>query len=230
MEAIFFIMSFFIAITIHECGHFFAAKLLGFNVEEFALGIGPKIKINLSKTTILLGCIPLGGHCIISEFAHGNTNKASPRKQNIKKIFFLFAGPLANLIFAAILFAFFSHGRSIFDIFQKSFSDLIAVYIGWIEHNLIMEPDGALPAGIANPYNISVGDRLHSSMINLGFFSLLLFYVNMLPFIFTDGYKIVDSIYTVIFNRMPGKLATYALMVAGVAISLYFVNIQMFNF
>ena len=30
-------------ITIHEFGHFSAGKLLGFQINEFAIGMGPKI-------------------------------------------------------------------------------------------------------------------------------------------------------------------------------------------
>lgn len=53
-------------VTIHEFGHYIAGKLLGFKINEFAVGFGPAIlKKRSKKTGILfaLRAIPLGGYC-----------------------------------------------------------------------------------------------------------------------------------------------------------------------
>lgn len=47
------LLSIFISITIHELGHFFAAKLLNVNIKEISIGIGPKILIFKFKNTWL---------------------------------------------------------------------------------------------------------------------------------------------------------------------------------
>ena len=53
-------------VTIHEFGHYVAGKLLGFKINEFAVGFGPAIFKKRSKKTgelFALRAIPLGGYC-----------------------------------------------------------------------------------------------------------------------------------------------------------------------
>ena len=53
-------------VTIHEFGHYLAGKLLGFKINEFAVGFGPAILKKRSKKTgelFALRIIPLGGYC-----------------------------------------------------------------------------------------------------------------------------------------------------------------------
>ncbi len=53
-------------VTIHEFGHFVAGRILGFKINEFAVGFGPAIlKKRSKKTGVLyaLRVIPLGGYC-----------------------------------------------------------------------------------------------------------------------------------------------------------------------
>lgn len=52
-------------VLIHEAGHYTTAKILGFTVEEFAVGFGPKIFSKRRKNGELfsLRVLPLGGFC-----------------------------------------------------------------------------------------------------------------------------------------------------------------------
>ena len=52
-------------ITIHELGHYTAGKLLGFGINEFSVGLGPKIISKRLKTgeEVSLRALPLGGYC-----------------------------------------------------------------------------------------------------------------------------------------------------------------------
>ncbi len=53
-------------VTIHEFGHYVAGKILGFRINEFAVGFGPAIFKKRSKKTgelFALRVIPLGGYC-----------------------------------------------------------------------------------------------------------------------------------------------------------------------
>ena len=53
-------------VTIHEFGHYVAGKLLGFKINEFAVGFGPAIFKKRSKKSgelFALRIIPLGGYC-----------------------------------------------------------------------------------------------------------------------------------------------------------------------
>lgn len=55
-----------VMVTIHEFGHYIAGKILGFKINEFAVGFGPAILKKRSKKTgelFALRIIPLGGYC-----------------------------------------------------------------------------------------------------------------------------------------------------------------------
>ena len=55
-----------VMVTIHEFGHYIAGKLLGFKINEFAVGFGPALFKRRSKKTgelFALRAIPLGGYC-----------------------------------------------------------------------------------------------------------------------------------------------------------------------
>ena len=67
-------------ISIHEFGHFIAAKKCGVYVDEFSIGMGPLIykhKPKNSETTYSLRLLPIGGYVSMAE-------KADP-KAKIKK-------------------------------------------------------------------------------------------------------------------------------------------------
>ena len=49
-------------IIIHECGHFFAARLCGVRVNEFAIGMGPTLlRFGKKETRYSLRLFPIGG-------------------------------------------------------------------------------------------------------------------------------------------------------------------------
>lgn len=55
-----------VMVTVHEFGHYIAGKLLGFKINEFAVGFGPAIFKKRSKKTgelFALRVVPLGGYC-----------------------------------------------------------------------------------------------------------------------------------------------------------------------
>ena len=53
-----------ILVTIHEFGHFIVAELVGVKVNEFAIGMGPKLcSWGKGETTYSLRILPIGGFC-----------------------------------------------------------------------------------------------------------------------------------------------------------------------
>ena len=53
-----------VVIMIHEFGHFLAARAMGVRVNEFAIGMGPKlIKWRKGDTLYSVRALPLGGFC-----------------------------------------------------------------------------------------------------------------------------------------------------------------------
>ncbi len=97
-------------IVVHEYGHFIVGKLLGFKIDEFAVGFGPAIvKYNRKKLGIIfsLRCLPLGGYCAF----HGETSTTDepPKKDDFnyhkpwKRILVFIAGAGFNLLSAVVL-------------------------------------------------------------------------------------------------------------------------------
>ena len=57
-------------ISVHEFGHFIAAKKSGVHVDEFSLGMGPLVwqyKPKRSETTYSIRWIPIGGYVAMAE-------------------------------------------------------------------------------------------------------------------------------------------------------------------
>lgn len=92
--------------TIHELGHFLAAKFFKIGVEEFSIGFGPKIFQKEHKgTKYSLRWIPLGGFCAI-EGEEGNSfsETAFSNKNTLVKIIVLSMGVIFNVILSIIIF------------------------------------------------------------------------------------------------------------------------------
>ena len=100
-----------ILITVHEFGHFLAARQMGIEVREFAIGMGPKIvgwKSKKYETDFSIRAIPLGGYCAFyGEDDTKGESKDDPRafpKQNVwKRLFVILMGPLMNFVLAFVL-------------------------------------------------------------------------------------------------------------------------------
>lgn len=103
-----------IMITVHEFGHYVAAKMLHFKVLEFSIGFGKSIftKIRKSGEKFSLRVIPFGGYCSFpSEEEEGSFDKEKPWK----RIVVLSMGAIFNFLFALliIIIMFFSFGQTL---------------------------------------------------------------------------------------------------------------------
>lgn len=92
--------------TIHEFGHFLAAKLFKTEVNEFSIGFGPKIVQKEFKGTMYsLRCLPLGGYVDIEgEEGISDSPNSFKNKSTIQKVIILVMGVVFNAILAAIIF------------------------------------------------------------------------------------------------------------------------------
>ena len=58
------VLIFGVLIATHELGHFATAKLLGVQVNEFSVGMGPALwKKEKGETLYSLRALPIGGYC-----------------------------------------------------------------------------------------------------------------------------------------------------------------------
>lgn len=101
------IIMFLFLILIHEFGHFIIAKKSGIKVNEFAIGMGPKIFSKQKEETLYsVNLFPIGGYCAMEgEDDESDDERSFDKAPAYKRFLTILAGPLTNLIFAAILFA-----------------------------------------------------------------------------------------------------------------------------
>ena len=101
-----------ILVTIHEGGHFFAARLTGIPVKEFAIGFGPKLlswKSKKHETTFFLRAIPAGGYCMFygEDDLDGREAKNDPRSFGNypvwRRIVTVLMGPGMNFVLALLV-------------------------------------------------------------------------------------------------------------------------------
>jgi regulator of sigma E protease len=94
-----------VLILIHEIGHFVAARLIGARVEEFGIGIPPRIKGWRYKGVIWsLNWIPFGGFVrVFGEDGKATDPASINSKSPLQRAFFLSAGSLMNFLLAFVL-------------------------------------------------------------------------------------------------------------------------------
>jgi regulator of sigma E protease len=109
-----------IVVFIHELGHFLAARLMKIKVEAFSIGWGkPILKKKIGEVEYRLGMFPIGGYCKMKGDSDYNNQAYEKMANGIKpeegtyhaasplaRILVCFAGPLFNLISAAIILTF----------------------------------------------------------------------------------------------------------------------------
>ena len=100
------IIAFCVIIIIHEMGHFFAAKACGIKVDEFSLGMGPRIFVKRGKETLYtIKLLPIGGSVQMGEDEESSDPRSFRNKPVWQRIIVLVAGPLMNLILGVIICA-----------------------------------------------------------------------------------------------------------------------------
>jgi len=100
-----------ILITVHEWGHFIAARLTGIQVSEFAIGMGPKLFGWQSKkyaTVFSLRAIPVGGFCAFYgeddlSGKHIGDSWAFGNQAVWKRILTVAMGPMMNFVLAFVV-------------------------------------------------------------------------------------------------------------------------------
>lgn len=192
-------------IAVHELGHFLAAKVCGVGVDEFSLGMGPKIISKEYKGTIYsVRWILIGGFVKLNEDDY-------PKALWWKQLIIILAGVLFNFLsafFAVSLYLCVSKSVSL------GFSDTIVVGFN-VTLNMIKEIFAILvnmfktvdTSGFAGP--VGIVDAV-STYVETGFiyaieiFAVLninLFVMNLVPISMLDGGQAVLILIKRIFNK-----------------------------
>ena len=99
------ILLFELIIFLHELGHFMTAKKFGVKVNEFALGMGPKIiKFRKGETLYSLRLFPIGGFCSMEgEDGESDDARSFGKKKVWQRMIIVVAGAVMNIILGFVL-------------------------------------------------------------------------------------------------------------------------------
>jgi regulator of sigma E protease len=109
-----FLVAISILVAVHEFGHYWVAKKLGFKVLRFSIGFGKPLYTRVGKdadhTEYCVAAIPLGGYVKLldereGEVAASEVHRSFTRRPISHRIAVLLAGPAMNLLFASLLYA-----------------------------------------------------------------------------------------------------------------------------
>jgi regulator of sigma E protease len=107
-----FVVAVGLLVTIHEYGHFWVARRLGFKVLRFSVGFGKPLWRHRGRapdhTEYVLASIPLGGYVKMLDEREGpvaphELARSFTRKPPWQRIVVLLAGPAANVLFAIVV-------------------------------------------------------------------------------------------------------------------------------
>lgn len=153
-------------VMIHEFGHYFVAKLAGIRVEEFAIGMGPKLLGKKKGDTLYsIRAIPIGGFCkLTGEDEASKDDKAFNNKPLFARMAVIFFGPLMNFMLAILIFSLVVSQTTIVN---EVIPDKPAYTAGMQEGDKIVEINGVkienwegvkknISASPDNPINVTV--------------------------------------------------------------------------
>jgi regulator of sigma E protease len=94
-----------VLIAVHEFGHFCTAKLLGVKVNEFAIGMGPRLwHRQRGETQYSLRLLPIGGFCAMEGEDEATDDPRSFACQPFwKKLIILVAGSFMNFVAGVVI-------------------------------------------------------------------------------------------------------------------------------
>lgn len=98
------ILVFGLIIFVHELGHFLLAKINGIRVDEFSIGMGPRlISFVKGETRYSLKLLPIGGSCMMGEDDVEDVGEGSFNSKSVwARISVVAAGAIFNFILALI--------------------------------------------------------------------------------------------------------------------------------
>jgi len=106
-----FIVAVCLLVTVHEFGHFWVARRLGFKVLRFSVGFGKPLWRRVAgadRTEYIIAAVPLGGYVKMLDereapVAAAELDRAFNRRPHWQRVCVLLAGPAFNIVFAVLL-------------------------------------------------------------------------------------------------------------------------------
>jgi regulator of sigma E protease len=106
-----FVVAVGLLVTVHEFGHFWVARRLGFKVLRFSVGFGRALFTRVAgadRVEYVIAMIPLGGYVKMLDEREGpvapeDLPRSFTRRPPWQRILVLLAGPAFNIVFAVVL-------------------------------------------------------------------------------------------------------------------------------
>lgn len=105
-----FVVAICLLVSIHEYGHFWVARRLGFRVLRFSVGFGKALwkRTGRDGTEYQIAAIPLGGYVKLLDEREGpvapeELSRSFTRRPHWQRIAVLLAGPAFNILFAILV-------------------------------------------------------------------------------------------------------------------------------
>ena len=111
MNLLIFVVALSVLVLVHEWGHFMAAKKTGVRVEEFGLGLPPRIwGKKVGDTIYSINWLPIGGFCRLYGEDITDIKKTNDRSKSFyyknpwQKLVIVLGGVIMNLVLAVVVF------------------------------------------------------------------------------------------------------------------------------
>lgn len=179
------ILLFGFVIFFHELGHFLLAKASGIRVNEFALGMGPKLfSFQKGETKYALRLLPIGGYCAMEgEDEQSDDQRAFGNKPVWKRILVVVAGGVFNIILGFLLMLIILGQQEVFATTQISkFTENSALQTAGAQvDDRIVEIDGyavytdrdlSFALALADPSAVSMKVERNGEKLDLGTFAM----------------------------------------------------------
>ncbi len=153
-------------IFIHEFGHFITARLFGVKINEFAIGMGPKIFSRVSEKSGIaysLRLFPIGGFVSMEgEDGESEDENAFSKKAVWKRMIITVAGAAMNLLLGVIImFALVFSSRPLVSTTVSSFAEgAVSSEAGLSVGDRVVKVGGV---------SVHTGNELHYELMNQGF-------------------------------------------------------------
>ncbi len=192
------IVAFGAMIFVHELGHFLVAKRAGVVIHAFALGFGPRLfATQRGETTYAVNLIPFGGYVRMAgeDFEPPTGEEGQPleeegsfrRKRVDVRMAIVAAGPVMNLLLAAVILAVIAAGFGV----PVGITNRVGMLVAMCGQPSGAPPEGPCPAAQAG---LQPGDAIVA--------------IDGQPM--TNGEQVVDTI-----HRSPGKQVVLTVERAG---------------